>query len=80
MFNLRQAVRTIKRQGELIHQYQEEHEILIKENRILKEQNEILKEDLFLATKKKVEYRNLLQKAGIKIKSMLSVGKHASTL
>ena len=80
MFSERGGIKTIKKQEELINQYQEEHEILIKEINTLKEEKEKLKIDLYLANKRKVEYRNQLVNMGIKIKSALSVGKHARAL
>lgn len=80
MFNLDEATKIIKRQGELIHQYQKEHEVLLEEISKLKAKNEMLENDLYLTNKKKVEYRNQLSDLGVKIKSMLNVGKHASIL
>lgn len=77
MFNLKGAVKTIKKQGKLIHQYQEEHEILIDEINKLKAENQVLKDDLYLAIKKKVEYRTQLLSIGKKVKSMLYKPKHA---
>lgn len=80
MFNLDEATKIIKKQKELINQYQEENEILVNEISELKAKNEILEDNLYLTNKKKVEYRNQLEDLGVKIKSMLYVGKHISTL